>query len=148
MSKKVKGSPIPPPEHCAICNCRLHRRGRYAEPTPEGRAHATAHHVVPERFFGRSRNRRGTQRDRLFPRCPWGYERRTALLCYDCHEELVHNPVFLPEDLAAFKELALSRGLSETRKSASRKKLARRVILLHEVIALGLQSLLLREPQR
>jgi hypothetical protein len=48
---------------------------------------------VAERFFGRSNNRRGTQRDRVFEECPWGIEGQTAVFCYDCHEELLHNPV-------------------------------------------------------
>jgi hypothetical protein len=48
-------------ERCAICGCELHRtRDTYARPTPEGRSHASVHHFVPERFFGRSRRPRGT----------------------------------------------------------------------------------------
>jgi hypothetical protein len=41
-----------------------------------------------ERFFGR-----------IFDKCPWGVEGDTTILCYDCHEELLHNPVFLPVKL-------------------------------------------------
>jgi hypothetical protein len=41
-------------EKCAICGCELHRiAGTYARPTVEGRSHASKHHFVSERFFGR-----------------------------------------------------------------------------------------------
>ena len=128
-------------ETCGICGCELHRGGEYATPTPEGRSHATAHHFVAERFFGRSVNRRGDQRTPIFDTCPWGVEGEKAVFCYDCHEELVHNPVFLPDDVEAFAELVQNRGLAETTKSDSRKKLAGRIELLHEVIARGIREL-------
>ncbi len=36
-------------EHCAICNCQLHReQNTYARPTVKGRSHATKHHYVAE----------------------------------------------------------------------------------------------------
>jgi len=75
-------------ERCAICDCVLHRTaGTYARPTIEGRSHATKHHFVAERFFGRSSNRRGTVTDGVFTSCPWGHEGETAVFCYECHEE-------------------------------------------------------------
>jgi hypothetical protein len=130
-------------ERCAICNCILHRTaGTYARPTPEGRSHATKHHLVAERFFGRSSNRRGTIAERLFESCPWGREGTTAVFCYECHEELLHNPVLLPEDIANLAYLVKERGLSEEQKEADRSKLAGRVMLLHEALARGLQSLI------
>ena len=129
-------------ETCSICGCTLHRdKGTYARPTVEGRSHATLHHFVAERFFGRSSNRRGTQTDGLFASCPWGHEGNTALFCYECHEELLHNPVLLPEDILRFAEVVRCRGLNESKKEGSRFKLAGRVKLLHEAIAKGLQLL-------
>jgi hypothetical protein len=66
-------------EHCAICGCLLHRTAKtYARPTIEGRSHATAHHFVSERFFGRSANRKGTRTEGIFESCPWGHEGQTA----------------------------------------------------------------------
>ena len=128
-------------ETCGICGCELNRSGNYATPTPEGRSHATAHHYVAERFFGRSSNRRGSQRTPIFDTCPWGVEGEKAVFCYECHEELIHNPVFLPDDVKAFAELVQDRGLAETTKTDSRDKLAGRVELLHEVIARGIREL-------
>ena len=130
-------------EKCAICGCALHRiKNTYGLPTPTGRSHASEHHYVPERFFGRSKNRRGSQRAKIFKKCPWGYEKETSLFCYDCHEELLHNPIFLPEDIERFEQLVRRCGLNETNKPATRTKIAGRIQLLHEVINEGLDVLL------
>jgi hypothetical protein len=129
-------------EKCAICGCELHRiADTYARPTVEGRSHASKHHFVPERFFGRSNNRRGTQREKIFTACPWDAEGKTALFCYDCHEELLHNPVFLPDDIALLACLVKARHLNENRKTASKTSIAGRIKLLHEIIRRGLEEL-------
>jgi hypothetical protein len=118
-------------ERCAICGCELHRtRGTYARPTIQGRSHASKHHFAAERFFGRSNNRRGTQRDRLFEECLWDVEGQTAVFCYDCHEELLHNPIFLPVDIAHLAALVKERRLDEDRKTESKDKIAGRIKLL------------------
>lgn len=132
-------------ETCAVCGCRLHRDGEYAQATLLGRSHATSHHYVAERFFGRSTNRRGTQRDAIFVRCPWGHEGQTIVFCYECHEELVHNPVILPDDIQRFAELVRRRGLSEEAKSEDRSRIAGRIRLLQEVIARGIEAVLASE---
>jgi|SRR5207249_7762173 len=130
-------------EHCAICGCRLRRtKDTYARPTQEGRSHATEHHFVAERFFGRSANRRGTKLPGMFDSCPWGHEGQSAVFCYECHEELLHNPVLLPEDVIRLADLVRMRGLSEESKPEDRSLIARRVVLLHEVIVRGLAALL------
>lgn len=128
-------------ERCAICDCRLHRSGEYAKPTKAGRSHATKHHYVAERFFGRSANRPRTLTERVFDSCPWGKERETAVFCYECHELLLHNPVLLPADVKLFSELVRSRGLAEDEKPNDFARIAGRVALLHDVIARGLASL-------
>ncbi len=130
-----------PTEECAICGCKLHRDGDYAKPTVKGRSHATEHHYVAERFFGRSTNRPGTAREPIFKEDEWKLEKRTAAYCYECHEELIHNPVFLADDIAAFSDLVKVRGLSEDDKIDDRSKLAGRIRLLHEVIQVGLDEL-------
>jgi hypothetical protein len=127
-------------ETCTICGCELHRSGEYAKPTVKGRSHATKHHFVAERFFGRSSNRKGTKREPIFKNCPWNVEGQTTVFCYECHEELIHNPIFLPEDIKSFAELVLSKGLNESKKSSSRDKIAERIRLLHEVIQNGLRA--------
>jgi hypothetical protein len=128
-------------ERCAICGCDLHRDGEYAKPTIKGRSHATRHHFVAERFFGRSANRRGTQRPSIFKKCPWGVEKQSVIFCYECHEELIHNPVFLSEDIQKFAALVKKHGLDEQHKTDSREKIAGRIQLLHKVIRAGIDKL-------
>jgi hypothetical protein len=139
----------PMSEHCAICGCELHRaRGIYASPTVEGRSSATKHHFVAERFFGRSRNRRGTKTEGIFASCPWGYEVQSDVFCYECHEILLHNPVLLREDVECFAKLVRMRNLAEEVKPADYSKIAGRVELFHEVIARGLKLLREEETER
>lgn len=133
-------------ERCRICNCRLHRSGDYAKPTVAGRSHATAHHYVAERFFGRSANRPREQREPIFGECPWGAEGATAVYCYECHEELLHNPVLTAEDIVRFSRLVAARGLAEDLKPEHRQQIAGRIRLLHEALSLGIHALLEREP--
>ncbi len=128
-------------ETCAICGCKLHRSGEYATSTVAGRSHATRHHLVAERFFGRSTNRRGTKREGIFAVCPWGHEGKTDVYCYECHEELLHNPVLLPEDIRIFTALVKKRGLHEDQKPDHAKKIGGRILLLHEAISRGLKIL-------
>lgn len=129
-------------ERCELCGCAIHRSGGYATPTVQGRSHATEHHYVAERFFGRSKNRPGEQRDPIFDRDPWRAEGKAGVFCYECHEELLHNPVFLPEDMGQFAKLVSLRGFSEEEKSVDRSRIAGRIELLHEVIHRGLSVLI------
>ncbi len=134
--------------NCAICGCKLHREGEYAMPTIKGRSHATKHHYVAERFLGRSANRKGEQREPIFKDYPWDLNVKTEVFCYECHEELLHNPVFLPRDINGFAELVNFRNLGESVKTASKDKLAGRIKLLHEVIERGIEELLVTEKRR
>lgn len=130
-------------ESCAICGCALHRTaGTYALPTVQGRSHATNHHFVAKRFFGRSSSRGGTTTHGVFETCPWGFEGKSAVFCYECHEELLHNPVVLPDELAMFRELVELRGFEETTKPEDRSKLAGRIKLFSEAIARGIRAML------
>ena len=129
-------------ETCTICGCALNRDGEYATPTVAGRSHATKHHFVAERFFGRSTNRRGTQREPLFTECPWGLAGKSAVFCYECHEELLHNPVLLPDDLEGLSKLVKRRGFSESSKPEDRSRIGGRIQLFHEVIRRGIRELL------
>jgi hypothetical protein len=115
--------------------------GDYAMPTVKGRSHATRHHYVAERFFGRTANRPRELRARLFGVCPWNLEGLSEVFCFECHVELLHNPAFTPADLQQFSALFRARNLDEPEKTSDRSKLAGRVWLLHQVIQAGLKSL-------
>jgi hypothetical protein len=77
----------------------------------------------------------------LFSICPWGYEGATAIYCYECHEELLHNPVLLPEDIKALAEMVKQCQLNEEQKPEHREKIVGRITLLHDVISMGLKDL-------
>jgi len=133
-------------ENCAICGCRVHRiASTYAQASIAGRSHAARHHYVAERFFGRSKSRRGVSTEGIFLSCPWKQEGEFGIFCYECHEELLRNPVLLAQDVEHFAELVKWRGLGERHKTESRAPIAGRVALLHEVIALGISAALKRE---
>jgi hypothetical protein len=124
------------------CDCELTRvPGSYARPTVEGRSHASEHHFVAERFFGRSANRIHQQRESIFKTCPWSLEGQTAVYCYECHEELLHNPVLTLHDVSRLRRLIAERGLSEDKKPLDRERIAGRIRPLHDVIDAGLAAL-------
>jgi len=99
------------------------------------------HHFIAERFFGRSANRPGTKTEGMFKVCPWGHEGESELFCYECHEELLHNPILLPEDVTRLASLVKKRNLSEDVKTEDRARIAGRIALFHDAIALGLRML-------
>src|SRR5207237_10445348 len=102
---------------------------------------------VDQRFSGRSENRRGRQRERVFARCPCNLEGEFSIYCYDCHELLLHNPVLIPHDIERLRELIVARGYGERTKERGYRKLAGRIRLLHDVIDAGLASVL-RQTRR
>jgi|ERR1035437_2685819 hypothetical protein len=128
-------------ESCILCGCKVHRSGEYATKTLTGRSHATFHHYVAERFFGRSQNRKGTLHVPIFTSCPWDLEKKGEIYCYECHEELIHNPVFTKNDIGKFAALIKSRKLNEIDKQEDMDKIAGRIKLLNEIIAAGLNVL-------
>lgn len=69
-------------------------------------------------------------------------EGKSEVFCFECHEELLHNPVLLPDDIKKFAQLVSERGLSENIKGEDRTKAAGRIVLFHEIIARGLKDIL------
>ena len=129
-------------ERCALCGCRVHRKGEYGKPTLKGRSHATSHHYVAERYFGRSGNRPGTEVERIFQKDPWGMEGKTGIFCYDCGEVLLHNPVLLPEDISKLSELYRLKNVNEDDKADNMLKYRERITLFHEIMQKGLDMVL------
>jgi len=54
----------------------------------------------------------------MFTACPWGHEGESGVFCYECHEELLHNPVLLPEDVGRFAELVRLENVKQGRRIA------------------------------
>ena len=129
-------------ERCSLCGCRLHRTGNYAENTLKGRSHANSHHYIAERYFGRTKNNPGIQKNGVFDKDPWGIEGKTGIFCYDCGEVLLHNPVLLPKDISKLSEIYRLNGVNEDEKESNMKKYRERIRLFHYTIQKGLDSLL------
>ena len=129
-------------ERCGLCGCCVHRKGEYGKPTLKGRSHATSHHYVAERYFGRSGNRPGTEVERIFQKDPWGMEGKTGIFCYDCGEVLLHNPVLLPEDISKLSELYRLKNVNEGDKADNMLKYRERIKLFHEIMQKGLDMVL------
>lgn len=133
-------------EKCKICGCEIHRDGDYAKPTVKGRSHATKHHYVAERFYGRTKNKRTYQEvSPIFGEKDFSeYEGQSGIFCYECHEELLHNPILLPADVEKLAKLVHERKCNEIKKGGSREKIAERIKLFHEIISLGLDEMMKR----
>ena len=73
-------------------------------------------------------------------------QRQARVFCYECHEELLHNPILYPDDLSALARLFALRGADESGgKPPGRQKLAKRILVLHEVVSEGIREALMRE---
>ena len=139
-------------KHCAICGCELNRKSKvYGEDNQDGRSHASEHHYVAKRFFGHSKTSKGKlPRKPIFnsKNCPPQWEdKKVGILCYDCHEELLHNPVFLASDIKQFAKLVELMNLNENDKPKSKDKIKGRIVLLHEVIEKGIKAILRAEKR-
>ena len=84
----------------------------------------------------------------LFTECPWNLEGQSAVMCYECHKIMLHNPVILPADIQRFAELVRNRGLDEPEKTEDRSKFAGRIKLFQAVIAEGIQAVLGAEDRK
>lgn len=130
-------------EHCSLCGCLLNRqKDTYGKDTVEGRSHASKHHHVAERFFGRTKNKKDSTRTReeIFKNCPWNLEKKSLIFCYDCHEELLHNPVLTLVDISDFKMLIKYHRFNEVKKAKAKTKIAGRIKLFHSIIRFGLDE--------
>lgn len=77
----------------------------------------------------------------MLDQCPWGHEGETGVFCSDCHEELLHNPILLPNDIERFSKIVEARAIGENAKEESFGKIAERVKLFHEIIEKGLKEI-------
>jgi len=135
-------------ERCALCRCLVHRtRGTYATDTHEGRSHATGHHLVPQRFLGKSATRRKKgPRTAILRPDTFPTPGELLVFCYECHEELLHNPMLLEEDIRRLAELfELSEASEPDGKPFEKVRLARRIEIFHNTIAEGVRCLLARK---
>ena len=108
-------------DHCALCGIEF-TTGAYA--TKNGRFHGSEHHLFPARFKKFHVSQRSLAKKLNIE----SQDFDSVHLCYECHEELLHNPVFTTKMI---KELSqLMRGMSFEDK----------VIVLSRVIELGIRE--------
>jgi len=108
-------------EHCELCGVEL-EAGDYGTKM-NGRS---SHHRIPERF-----NKFSTQGNSL----PEDKDHELLILCYFCHEELLHNPILL---LGVEEEL---------RKAFAGKDYIQRLAAFAEIIQLGAEEYDRREQR-
>ena len=107
-------------DHCMLCGIEF-TTGAYA--TEKGRYNRSEHHLFPARFEDHISQRSLAKKLNLESQ-----DFDSVHLCYECHEELLHNPVFTTKMI---KELShLMRG----------KSLEDKVITLSCVIELGIRE--------
>ena len=82
-------------EHCALCGCEL-TRGNNINPT--GRS---SHHRIPKRL------------ERWTGAFSEELRNEEMLMCYFCHEQLLHNPILLPGTEERLAELFAGKGPDE-----------------------------------
>lgn len=73
--------------------------------------------------------------------CQKGTKAKPLSSATNCHEELLHNPVLLPEDVERLSEVVKARCIGEEAKEESLNKLAERIKLFHEIIDKGLNEI-------
>ena len=109
-------------DRCVLCGIKFTTGGVYA--TESGRHNRSEHHLFPARFekFGIS------QRSLAKKLNVETQDFDSVHLCYECHEELLHNPVFTTK---------MIKGLSHLMKG---KSFEDKVITLSRVIELGIEE--------
>ena len=108
-------------DHCMLCGIEF-TSGAYA--TENGRYNRSEHHLFPTRFEKYHISQRSLAKKLNVE----SQDFDSVHLCYECHEELLHNPVFTTKMI---KELShLMRG----------KSLEDKVIALFCVIELGIRG--------
>jgi len=109
-------------DHCVLCGIKFSTKGVYA--TESGRYNRSEHHLFPTRF----KKYRISQRS-LAKKLNVGTQDFDSVhLCYECHEELLHNPVFTTKMIKELSHLMKGKSLED------------KVITLSRVIKLGIRE--------
>ena len=125
-------------EKCEICGCQLtSKQDTYGQDTLAGRAHQTKHHNIAKRFYGQQNGRKPIFKKKDRTGNGWNVTR----CCFECHEELLHNPILTSKNIKTLSTLVKKTGSGERRKPEDKKRIANRILLFHAVIDTGLEAL-------
>ena len=108
-------------DHCMLCGIEF-TSGAYA--TENGRYNRSEHHLFPLRF----KKYRISQRSLAKKLNVETQDFDSVHLCYECHEELLHNPVFTTKMIEELSHLMKG------------KRLEDKVITMFRVIKLGIRE--------
>lgn len=108
-------------DHCMLCRIEF-TTGVYA--TESGRYNRSEHHLFPARF----KKYRISQRSLAKKLNVETQAFHSVYLCYECHEELLHNPVFTTKMIKELSHLMRCKSLKD------------KVITLSHVIELGIRE--------
>ena len=108
-------------DHCMLCGIEF-TTGVYA--TENGRYNSSEHHLFPTRFKKYGISQRSLAKKLNVETQDFD----SVYLCYECHEELLHNPVFTTKMIKELGYLMLGRSLED------------KVIIISRVIELGIKE--------
>ncbi len=108
-------------EHCMLCGIEF-TTGAYA--TENGQYNRSEHHLFPTRFEKYYISQRSLAKKINVE----SQDFDSVHLCYECHEELLHNPVFTTKMIKELNHLMRGKSLED------------KVITLSRVIELGIRE--------
>lgn len=99
---------------CKLCDCKMMEKNEVQYGGKGAECHISRHHYFPKRF-----NKFFTRQEMVDN---FGIKNRNevANLCYNCHEELIHNIIITPEII------------KKLNKKMSKKTIKERIIILHK----------------
>ncbi|PIR66222.1 MAG: hypothetical protein COU51_05060 [Parcubacteria group bacterium CG10_big_fil_rev_8_21_14_0_10_36_14] len=92
---------------CELCGCELILKNEKQYGTSGAECHISRHHFFPKRFL------------KLFDKKEikkyFNIEDKNekAVLCYDCHEEMIHNIVLTPQIIKKFGKKMKNKNIKE-----------------------------------
>ena len=100
-------------DHCILCGIEF-TTGAYA--TENGRYNRSEHHLFPARFKKYHISQRSLAKKLNLE----SQDFDSVHLCYECHEELLHNPVFTTKMIKELSHLMRGKGLEDKATTLSR----------------------------
>ena len=107
-------------DHCMLCGIKFSTKGVYGTE----KYHRSEHHLFPLRFKKYRINQRSLAKKLNVETQDFD----SVHLCYECHEELLHNPVFTTKMIEELSHLMKG------------KRLEDKVITMFRVIKLGIRE--------
>jgi len=92
---------------CELCNCELIEKNIIKYATKGAECHISRHHYFPKRF-----NKFFNDKE-IAKNFGIKNKKERANLCYNCHEELIHNIIITPEIIKRIKRIMVGKDIKE-----------------------------------